>query len=44
LGTAQIVARYRLLDLDVILALQLEEVRDLDGLAAIADEERRARV
>ena len=36
------VARHRLCDLDVLLALQLEQVRDLDGLAAIADEQRRA--
>ena len=33
------VARHRLADLDVLLALQLEQVADLEGLAAVADVE-----
>ena len=36
------VAGDRLRDLDVLLALQLEQVRDLDRLARVADEELRA--
>ena len=36
------VAGHGLRDLDVLLALQLEQVRDLDGLAGVADEQLRA--
>src|SRR3546814_11454130 len=41
LGHRGDVAGDRLLDLDVVLALQLEQVRDLERLAAVADEQLR---
>ena len=43
LGHRADVARHRLRDLDVILALQLEQVRELDRLARVAHEQLRAR-